>query len=101
MTVKKSQRWDYIFYSNCDIDSEAWLRSHVVDVLTEVEKWDVRARFLTVIKNDNLIDIRAYYKPKESPPDQKPFEQSVFCTRCKKEVCHDLNTCIVTEVMDS
>ena len=121
------QAWHYPMASNFDLSCGTddwgawnWLKRPIDDVASEVEKWDVVVKLITVVKKDNLIEIRAYFPIKEVPilkerlkshprifgpprDDRKvpKFESAVWCLECRKETGHDLDTCRVAGVMES
>jgi hypothetical protein len=97
-----------------------WIKSPIAETLREVEKWDLLADLVTVVKRKNLMEVRAYFpKPftnaacpdsaivprtKRSNPWRDiygKFEFSVWCVECKKQRDHDVDTCRVADVMDS
>jgi hypothetical protein len=71
-----------------------WLKAPIALVMAE--KWDLIVDVVTVVKKENLIEIRAYF-----PSLHGKFESFVFCTECKKQRNHDLDTCRVECVMES
>jgi hypothetical protein len=118
--------WNGKMASNVDIECDAenwgpweWLKRPVLDVMIKVEVWDVVVKLMTVVKKDNLIEIRAYFPIKEVPilkeslkshprifgphHDRKipKFECAVWCMGCRKETDHDSDECRVAIVMDS
>ena len=94
-----------------------WLRSPVVEVITQVEMWDVLVRLITLVKKNNLIEIRAYFPVKNNVRGLFPvknnvrgldfdeavpkFESSGWCFECRKKTRHDLDTCRVIDIMES
>ena len=99
------------FDIRCDAESWGewnWLRRPVLDVMTQVERWDVRVRLITLVKKNNLIEIRAY-PPVRGEPNLihdihkivPKFEKAVWCVECKKETSHDIDMCRVGDVMES
>jgi hypothetical protein len=120
----KQLMWNSQMVSNFDIRCDhgswgdwEWLKRPVVDVMTQVEKWDVLVRLITLVKRGNLIEIRAYFPIQEVPTlketlkshprilddDRKipKFERAVWCLGCRKKTIHDLDTCRVADIMES
>lgn len=84
-----------------------WIKSPIAETLAEVEKWDLLADLVTVVKRKNLMEVRAYY-PKPDTERSNPwraiygrFESNIWCTECKKQSSHDVDTCRVADVMES
>jgi hypothetical protein len=107
-------QWERPIEANVDIEAAEWqwLRTPLVQIMTEVEKHGLRSELLMVMRRGFVVEVRAYY-PSEwddqswmdagCPAKTPEFESGEWCTECRRPVRepHDIEYCKVQRVMES